>query len=150
MKVKVLLTLFIFFLSCKGVKETGLKFENPVIRLVPEVSNVTAGFLKIHNHTGKNDRLINATSSISEITEIHEMFEEEGMMKMRRKEGGIVIPNETFIELKPGAEHIMFINLKKPLVKGEKVMVELVFQNEGLKKVEFEVKELEESMPHKH
>lgn len=148
MKVKFFVTFFLFFLSCKGAKESNLKFENAVIRLVPEVSTVTAGFLKIHNHTGRNDRLVNATSSISEITEIHEMFEEEGIMKMRRKEGGLIIPNGTFTELKPGAEHIMFINLKKPLIKGEKVIVELVFQYEGLKKVEFEVKELAE--PHKH
>lgn len=149
MKGQILILLIILLFSCKNSR-SELRIENPVIRLVPEIANTTAGFMKIYNNTGKNDRLINATSSISEITELHEMFEENGVMKMRRKEGGILIPDKTTTELKPGADHIMFINLKKPLNKGEKVIVELVFQNEGLKKVEFEVKEIDESMPHKH
>ncbi len=150
MKLRIFISLLIFlFTFCKDSKKGGLTFENPSIRLVPEVSKTTAGFVKIQNQTGKNDRLISATSSISEIVELHEMYEEEGTMKMRPKEGGFIIPDGSITELKPGAEHIMFINLKKPLTKGEKVKVDLVFQNEGLKQVEFEVKEIEE-VPHNH
>lgn len=144
--IPILILLFAF---CKDSKKVGLEFENPTIRLVPEVSKVTGGFVKIHNHTGKDDRLISANSSISETVELHEMYEEEGTMKMRPKEGGFVVPNGKTTELKPGADHIMFINLKKTLAKGEKVKVDLVFQNEGTKQVEFEVKEIE-SMHHKH
>jgi len=56
------------------------------------------------------------------------------MMKMVRVRKFVIKPGQTII-LKPGSYHIMLIDLKHPLKKGEKVTLWLKFKYSGMKKV---------------
>jgi len=60
-------------------------------------------------------------------------------MKMRPVAGGVEIkPGET-VELKPDGLHLMLIDLKQPLKKGEQVDGTLEFEKSGKVQVQFTV-----------
>lgn len=69
-------------------------------------------------------------------------------MKMAPVEGGLVIkPGET-VTLKPGGYHLMFLDLTKPLTKGEMAKGTLTFEKAGAVPVEFEVESIAAKAPH--
>lgn len=92
---------------------------------------VAGGFLLIANEGAADDRLVAARSDIAGHMEIHEMAMADGVMKMRELPDGLAIPAGETVALKPGGYHVMFMDLKGPLVEGETVTVTLVFEKAG-------------------
>jgi hypothetical protein len=54
-----------------------------------------------------------------------------GVMTMRPVKGGLSIPPGQSVTLAPGGYHIMLMELKAPLKKGDKVPVTLAFEKAG-------------------
>lgn len=117
----------------------ALRIEAPWTRATPKGAQVGGGYLKITN-TGKDaDRLVGGSLPIAGRLEVHEMATVDGVMRMRELPKGLEIkPGET-VELKPGGYHIMFMQLKEPLVAGKPVRGTLVFEKAGTVEVEFGV-----------
>lgn len=97
-------------------------------------------------------KLVKAESDVSNITEIHSMGMENGVMKMKAI-SALPLPAGQIVKLKPGGYHIMLIELKKPLVTGETVNLKLSF--EGKEKVsvipvQAVVREIKASHMHQH
>lgn len=91
---------------------------------------VAGGFLTVAN-AGADDRLVAARVDFAGRAEIHEMAMEGDVMKMRQLSDGLAIPAGATVELKPGGYHLMFMDLKQPLVEGETVKVTLQFEKAG-------------------
>ena len=108
--------------------------KDPWVRLMPPTSKVSAAYMKIENKGSSEDVLLWAKSSVSKITQLHKTITKNGMMKMVRVRKFVIKPGQTII-LKPGGYHIMLIDLKHPLKKGEKVILWLKFKYSGMKKV---------------
>lgn len=89
-----------------------------------------AVLLTIKNTGAEDDKLVSASSDIAARTEVHEMTEENGVMKMRKVEGITVKAGET-VNLKPEGYHIMVMDLKAPLKTGEKFPLTLTFEKSG-------------------
>jgi copper(I)-binding protein len=106
-------------------------------RATPKGSNIGAGFLTITNRSHAPDRLLGGTSSIGRV-EIHEMKMNSGVMQMRQLKN-LVIPAGGAVELKPGGLHIMFMNLKAPLVEGQAFKTTLNFEKAGAMEAIFHV-----------
>lgn len=100
-------------------------------RATPPKARAGGGFVEIKNAGSEADRLVAASSPVSEKTELHEMVVKDGVMVMREKEGGIEVPAGETVALKPGGLHIMFMGLKEPLVEGTQVPVKLTFEKAG-------------------
>lgn len=92
---------------------------------------VGGGFMTIENKGHEDDRLVSASSSVAGHMEVHEMAMEGDVMRMRELADGLPIPAGQTVELKPGGFHIMFMELKEPLVEGETVTVTLTFEKAG-------------------
>lgn len=92
---------------------------------------VGAGYLTITNKGAEDDTLVSASSPIAGMTQIHEMKMEGDVMKMNEVEGGLVIPAGQSVMLAPGGFHIMFMDLKEPLVENAMVPVTLTFEKAG-------------------
>lgn len=92
---------------------------------------VAGGFMTITNTTAQDDRLIGAHSAVAGTMQIHETAMADGVMKMREMADGLPIPAGKSVALKPGGYHVMFMDLKQPLVQGETIDVTLVFQRSG-------------------
>jgi len=118
-----------------------IAIDHPWIRATPKNAPVAGGYLKITNTGKEADRLIGGTAAFAGRFEIHEMSHEGGVMKMRALPKGVEIqPGET-VELKPGSFHVMFMELKEPLVKDQKPRPKgtLVFEKAGTVEVEYAI-----------
>lgn len=97
-------------------------------------SGMSAAFGVIKNPTKKPIRIIAATSPYSTFLQLHEMATKDGAMVMQQKQGGFVVPAGGSIELKPGGNHVMFMDLTKPITAGSKVPVTLITSDGGILK----------------
>lgn len=121
-----------------AVSAAELEISGAFLRASPKVANAGAGFVTIKNPNAEADTLLSAEAGISKTVELHTHVKEGEIMRMRQVES-IAVPANGTAELKPGADHIMFINLYKPLSEGEKVAVTLVFAKAGRKVIEVPV-----------
>jgi periplasmic copper chaperone A len=119
-----------------------LEIAHPWTRVTPPSAKVAGGFLTITNNGKTADRLISATFTQSNSTEVHEMAMEGGVMKMRELAKGIEIKPGEKLELKPGGYHLMFMNVTKPLTLDDRLKGTLVFEKAGSVEVEFKVESM--------
>ncbi|MFD4461963.1 copper chaperone PCu(A)C [Nocardia sp. NPDC058480] len=93
-------------------------------------SGMSAAFGNLRNTGDVPVTLVAATSPASDRVEIHEVVPDStGAKTMRPKEGGITIPAHGEVTLKPGAEHLMFMDLKQPLRTGAQTSLTLTFSD---------------------
>lgn len=96
----------------------------------------TGVFLVIDNESGRDVRLVGGTSAAAEAVEVHAMVSTvEGQMMMRRLKDGLPVLAGTAVELRPGAEHVMLIGLRRPLAPGDTVPLALEFSDGGTVRV---------------
>ncbi|WP_108882039.1 copper chaperone PCu(A)C [Anderseniella sp. Alg231-50] len=88
-----------------------------------------AVFLSINNK-GSADKLVAASSSLSQRVELHTHTMDNGVMKMRPVDV-IEIPANSMTELKSGGYHIMMFDVKTKPEKGSPVPLTLTFENAG-------------------
>jgi periplasmic copper chaperone A len=100
-------------------------------RATPPKAKAGGGFVEIVNNGSDADRLIAVSSDVAGKVEIHEMAVTDGVMKMRKLEGGVEIPVGETVTLKPGGLHIMFMGLNQSFDQGSKVPVVLTFEKAG-------------------
>jgi copper(I)-binding protein len=91
----------------------------------------SAAYMIIRNTGSEPDKLIAASSDVAKTIELHTVVEEGGVMRMRQVEGGIDIPANGQVELKPGGFHVMLIGLTRDLNAGDSVQLTLTFEKAG-------------------
>lgn len=92
---------------------------------------VGGGYLVISNQGAQDDRLLAASSGLTDRVEIHEMVMENDVMRMRPLSDGLPVPAGETVTLKPGGFHLMFMNVDTPLAEGDQVEVTLTFEKAG-------------------
>ncbi len=131
----------------RDYKIGSIEIVQPWSRATPSTAPSAGGFLTLANKGDVADRLIAIESPAAKQTEIHEMKMDGAVMRMRELENGVVLPPGQTIELKPGGYHVMFMGLKAPFVKDQKVPATLVFEKAGRIDVEFQVDALGATQP---
>lgn len=86
---------------------------------------MTGTFGVISNETGEEVVIASATTSASDITELHETVEQDSESIMQVKPGGFTIAAGEDFTLQPGGNHIMIMELEKPIKAGDDVTVTL-------------------------
>lgn len=79
-------------------------------------------------HSDSADKLVSASTTVAERVEIHTMAEEEGVMKMRKVEGGLDLPANQTVILRPNGYHLMLMGLKAPLKAETEFPLTLKFE----------------------
>jgi copper(I)-binding protein len=97
----------------------------------------TGAFMQLTSADGA--ALLGADSPVAGIVEIHEMAMENNVMKMRAVQKLELPPGRT-VELKPGGYHVMLMDLKQPLKKGDTVPIKLKVQSKSGQTQDVEVK----------
>ena len=123
-------------------KISNLKILHPYIIETPPGAKTAGGYMKIVNTGNQTDHLSLVTVDFAKVAEIHEMKTENDVIKMRKIKGGIEIPAKGFIELKHKGYHIMFMNLLKPMIRGETHEGTLYFEKAGNVKVIFIIEKM--------
>jgi copper(I)-binding protein len=90
-----------------------------------------AGFLRIRNAGPQDERLLGAASERAASVEMHQRVEHDGVVGMRLLVDGLVIPAGGELRLAPSGTHLMLIDLRAPLVPGERVPLSLRFERAG-------------------
>ncbi|HOO50596.1 MAG TPA: copper chaperone PCu(A)C [Alphaproteobacteria bacterium] len=104
--------------------------DNPKSYETSSHASVGAAFMTIKNSGDQAETIIAASSDICDHVEIHTMSENEnGLMQMRKLEGGLEIPANGAVELAPMGYHFMLIGLKNPLEVGSSIHLTLETKN---------------------
>jgi copper(I)-binding protein len=83
-------------------------------------SGMTAAFGTLVNNTDTEIAVVSAASPASPM-ELHEVVMEDGVMTMRPKDGGFVIPANGTHTLEPGGDHLMLLDIASPVAAGDEV-----------------------------
>ena len=119
-----------------------IKIEGAWARPSPKMAGAGAAYMTFKNTGGEADTLIAGQTPAAEVIELHEtLIDDNGVMKMRPKEGGIEVPAGGSAELHPGGMHIMLIKLAKPLEVGDVIPLTLTFEKSGEMTVDVPVAE---------
>jgi copper(I)-binding protein len=121
------------------VKAGDLVISQAWSRATPGGAKVAGGYLVIENKGTAPDRLVGVSADIAGKSEIHEMAMDNGVMKMRALEKGLVVEPGKTVKLAPGGNHLMLQELKGPFKQGDKVPVTLQFEKAGKVAVSLDV-----------
>lgn len=125
------LTALVLAIATPVAAHDGVHIDGAYVRLIPGAKSAAA-FFTIENHATEDDRLIGASASIADKTELHtHVMGTDGTAMMRPIEGGIVIPAGAMHELKRGGDHVMLMMLKDRPAEGETVTLILTFERAG-------------------
>ena len=121
-------------------KVGSITVDHPYAAVSMAGSKNGAVYFKGFKNAGKEvDQLISVKSKIADKTEIHEM-KMEGDRMMMRELNGLEIPAKGSAQLKPGGNHLMFMQLKEPFKEGEVSPVQLQFEKAGKVDIKLPVK----------
>lgn len=133
-----------------------LEVASPWVRGTVPAQKATGAFMQLSSKGGVS--LVGVGSPAANIVEIHEMVMDNNVMKMRAVPQ-LEVEAGKVLELKPGSYHVMLIDLKKPLAKGEIVPITLRVEGKDKKveavEIKAEVRDLTARTPapameHKH
>ena len=91
---------------------------------------MAAAFGLLTNPTDRDLVLIGASTPACAEVQLHETASDgSGGMSMQEKEGGFPLPAGATLELAPGGDHLMLIDLVAPLLPGDEVALTLTFED---------------------
>lgn len=124
-----------------------IQVRHPWSRATPPGAKVAVGYMEIRNHGTQPDRLLSASTALAQRVEMHITRQEGEVVKMRQVKSFEVPARERY-ELRPGGAHLMLVDIARPLKKGERFAMKLVFERAGELEVELEVQEQGARRPH--
>ena len=127
------MAVIILLLSFINLLSPQIKIENAWMRTANKGMN-TALYFDIKNVTSKDYELVDVSSDIAKVVQIHETFKQGENLGMRKIES-ITIKSMTTFHLAPGGFHVMVIRLKENLKPGDKKEFTLTFKNHGKIKI---------------
>lgn len=134
--MRTLLAVIVLVFSSMGAR-ADIAVEAPWVRGTVEGQQASGAFMVLKSTA--DAAVVGVSAPLAGIAEIHEMTLEGGVMKMRAMPR-LALPAGKAVELKPGGYHVMLMNLKQPLQKGEIVPITLTIETAGRKIEKIEVK----------
>jgi periplasmic copper chaperone A len=141
---RTLLTISLLLTGCVVARADDVKAGDLVIsqawsRATPGGAKVAGGYLTIENKGTVADKLVGVSADIAGKAEVHEMAMDNGVMKMRLLDKGLVIDPGKTVKFAPGGYHLMLQELKGSFKQGDKVPVTLQFEKAGKVTVSLDV-----------
>lgn len=128
-------TVPLFLTACSSADKTGDVASADAVTISDQWvkaadSGMSAAFGDLINSGDTPRTIVSATSPASARIELHEVVADaNGAKAMRPKRGGFVIPAHGRTQLRPGGDHIMFMDLRGPLRTGSQTSVTLTFDD---------------------
>jgi periplasmic copper chaperone A len=126
-------------LRAEEVKAGDLVITQAWARATPKGAKTGGGYLTIENNGTAPDRLIGGSADIAGSVQVHEMSMDNGVMNMRPLDKGLAIEPGKTVKLAPGGYHLMMMDLKSPLKKGDKLPITLEFEKAGKVQVSLDI-----------
>ncbi|WP_439606588.1 copper chaperone PCu(A)C [Hydrogenophaga sp.] len=129
MKQLLISTLLAFTASAWAQAPANVEVKDAWVRATVAQQKSTGAFMQLSARA--DTRLVEVSSPIAGVVELHEMAMEQDVMRMRAVKAGLALPAGKPVELKPGGYHVMLMDLKGPVKAGDVVPVTLVFEGQG-------------------
>jgi periplasmic copper chaperone A len=113
-----------------------VEIAEPWVRATVGGQNATGAFMSLKSSAAQ--RLVQVSSPVAGVVEIHEMAMEKDVMRMRAVPG-VALPAGTTVEFRPGGYHVMLMDLKQPMKAGDVVPLTLTFENAEGKRLNVEI-----------
>jgi hypothetical protein len=123
--------------SVSVVSAADLDIKSPWVRGTVAGQKATGAFMELTSASGI--AIVGASSPVANVTEIHEMKMDGGVMKMRAIPRLDVAAGKP-VSLAPGGYHVMLMDLKQQLKKGDVVPLTLQIENKDKKVETIEIK----------
>ncbi len=133
--------LLVIAVTISAYGESSIKISDAWIRALPEGSTVTAAYFTIENSGGEDDKLVAVTSDFASTAEMHTTEVDSNDVATMKKLEWLEIPKNTTVELKPGATHLMLIDVKSSVADGDSAKLILEFERAGSIEIEALVKD---------
>lgn len=126
--------------ACLALSVPALAEEHPAALHIHDVyARVNGGvgktgavFMMIHNNTETDDRLLGVSGDVAKVVELHTHIQgDDGVMQMRKIEGGVPLPSGAMHEFARGGDHVMLMGLTRALKDGDHFPLTLVFEKGG-------------------
>lgn len=126
--------------ACSGASSGPSKVTVRDAWVRPAIPDQVSGAYMVIENAGGADRLVEITTDAAGAAEVHETKSDGGMTSMQPVQGGLEIPENWKVELRPGSYHVMLMNLKRELKPGDKVTFTLKLQSGTQLTVDAEVR----------
>ncbi len=130
--------------------KTEVKVFDAWARTTVPGASVSAAYM--HIKSARPMKLVKAESPVAGMTEIHQMSMKDGVMNMSAVDA-VDIPAGKLVDLRPGGLHVMLMQLKQPIKKGDEIPLTLTFEDAAKKTIVLDVKakaQEKDSGSHKH
>jgi copper(I)-binding protein len=118
----------------------SLTLKNLTVKASLKGTRTTGGYVTVVNAGPKGDRLVSVSCTCAAKVEIHRMWMDGDVMRMRLAEHGLEIPAGRTLTLAPGGAHLMLIGVKTPLADKTDVTMTLKFEHAGTVTTKFHVR----------
>jgi copper(I)-binding protein len=116
----------------------SLSIDHPWARTSPTMEGYAGGYFVITNKGREADRLVGAESPVAAKIEVHAIKVVGAGITMKPMARGLSLPPGVPMTLKPRGYHL-WIELKGPIAKGQKVPVTLLFEKAAPQSIELTV-----------
>lgn len=117
----------------------AIEIRRPWARRSANVEGLAGGYCLLTNRAATPDRLVAAACSVAEAVEIHAIKVVGNGIVMRPVEGGLALPPDTPMTLKPRGYHLLLRGVGMSLGKGARLPVTLTFASGASVTLDFEV-----------
>lgn len=100
---------------------------------------VGAAYGTITNNGTEPDTLVAIVSTVAPAIEVHQMVEQEGIMRMRGMKWPIIIEPGDSLTMVPGGTHLMLMELHQSLKLGDSITLHLRFAQAGEREIRFKI-----------
>jgi copper(I)-binding protein len=107
------------------------------VRATVKQQKSTGAFMRLT--AAQSARVVQITSPVAGVAEIHEMSMVGDMMRMRPVPA-LDLPAGQTVELKPGGFHLMLLDLKQTIKEGDVVPITLVIEGKDGKRTSVDLK----------
>jgi periplasmic copper chaperone A len=130
-------TLTVALLALAGSAFAQTTVKDAWVRGTVAQQKASGAFMQITS--AKGGKLLEVSSPVAGVAEIHEMAMQGDMMRMRAVPA-LDLPAGKAVELKPSGYHVMLMDLKQQLKAGDSVPLTLVIEGKDGKRETLEIK----------
>ena len=112
--------------TSSAAEPQSLTVEEGYVRGLPPTAINTAAYMRLINTGTQPLVLVGASSPAVSHVELHESYEEDGLVSMRHV-AEAEVPAGGELRLRTGGLHLMLMELNKPLADGDEVQLILEF-----------------------
>ena len=105
----------------------GIDISHPWVRATVGGQKATGAFMAIK--ADHDTRLVAVSTPIAGVSQVHEMAMRDNVMRMSEMKQGLPLPKGQTVELKPGGNHLMLMDLNASPQVGQNVSLTLTFED---------------------